>query len=327
MKRVASFLAAFTFTTSAAHAVPSARLVYLRGKGTESCPSEGAVRHAVERRLGYDPFSSYAPSTMFAEVTAGEHESFTASLKLVDADNSVRGDRKLQVRGACSELMDAMALTISIAIDPMSATRNGRPDDAPPLEKSVEPLTQPEESPPNEQEPDQAQTSAAPKERPMFFVGAAPITSLGAAPAVALGGGVFADARLGHLQGGIEARANLPASASAGPLGRVSSSLIAGSIFAGRREGPLFAGLIGSVGRLSATSSDVATSRDTSALYLGAGLRIGVAYPLTEAVELRLRTDVLANILRHDLEISGRTAYTYPVASVSIGAGVGIRFR
>ena len=41
----------------AAHASTTARLVYLRGMDTVSCPGEGKLRDAVAARLGYDPFT------------------------------------------------------------------------------------------------------------------------------------------------------------------------------------------------------------------------------------------------------------------------------
>jgi hypothetical protein len=130
-------LGVFLAVSSPALALPSARLVYLRGRGTDSCPSEAEVRQAVQQRLGYDSFASNAASTMFVEVTAVTG-GYTAQLKLIDGENVVRGDRALHLRGRCAELMEAMALTISIAIDPMSVTRSGPPEDAPPAEKPVE---------------------------------------------------------------------------------------------------------------------------------------------------------------------------------------------
>src|SRR5262245_33238085 len=85
---------AMLFVCSRLGATPAARLVYLRGKGTETCPSEGDVRDAVQARLGYDPFSVQAPSTMFVDMTA-VNGGFAASLRLVDGSNGVRGDRVL----------------------------------------------------------------------------------------------------------------------------------------------------------------------------------------------------------------------------------------
>ena len=314
--------------SSDAFAVPNARFVYLRGKGTESCPPEVEVREAVQARLGYDPFSSYAPSTMFAEVAA-VNGGFTANLKLVDGDNAVHGDRQLRVQGRCAELMDALALTISIAIDPMSVTRNGPPDDAPPAERSVD-TSLAERGTADEPRPAEATSEKEPAaesgEPLVVSAGLGPIGSVGSAPSFAMGGVLFVDARRGHVLAGVEGRADLRASASAGPLGRVESSLLAGSLFAGLREGPFFAGPAFLIGRIAATSTDVAVSRDTNALFLAAGLRFGVGIALSERIEVRVRAEVLANLLRHELEISGRSAYEYPAVMADLSAGIAVRF-
>jgi hypothetical protein len=300
-----------------ASAGPAARFVYLRGKGTESCPSEADVRQAVEQRLGYDPFFSYAAATMFTEVSA-ERGRFSVSLKLVDGDGSVRGDRTLHAQGKCGELMDAMALTISIAIDPQSVTRQGPPADAPPAEKAVEPepsTAPPPEPPPESDEPAPSTPpvlSPEPKRPLVLAIGLGPLASLGSAPALAVGGALAVDAQIGRLVGGIEARADLPASAQAGKLGRVESSLLAGSLFFGLREGLVFAAAVGSIGRIDATSTDVLRARDSAGLFAAAGLRLGIGIPLSDRVEVRIRGDVVANLLRHDLTISGQRASSIP---------------
>lgn len=319
----AGVVAAALLAHSTAHAMPSARFVYLRGKGTDTCPAETEVRAAVQSRLGYDPFSSYAASTMFAEVTA-VGSGFSANLKLLDAANVVRGDRVLQVHGRCAELMEAMALTISIAIDPMSVTRNGPPEDAPPAEKPVDTTLPP--APDRPPDPDETpQPAFAKPEALLLSAGLGPLVSLGSSPALAFGGALFLNARLGRLVAGIEGRGDLPASASVADRGRVESSLLAGSVVLGAREGAIFACAVGSLGRLSATSSDVAEARERHAPYLAAGLRVGIALPISERFELVGRLDALANVLRHTIELSGRSAYEYPAATGSASVGIAAR--
>jgi hypothetical protein len=315
---------------SPAHAEPRARLLYLRAKGAESCPSESEVRQAVQVRLGYDPFSTYAASTMLAEVAPAKG-GFIANLRFVDPERAVRGDRVLKVQGNCADLMDAMALTISIAVDPMSVTRDGPPPDAAPLERPVDAalptLTTDSsgldgESPPAlPAEPSRRSTG------PVFSAALGPLVSLGTAPSLSTGGVLTLDARFGGLVGGVEGRADLPSSAHAGELGRVVSSLITASLLAGWREGAFSACAVGSVGRLSATSSDVAAEREASALVVAAGFRVGIAVPLSERIEARARAELLANLTRHTLEISERRAFEYPVASGNVSAALAVRFR
>jgi hypothetical protein len=104
----------------AAHAAASAHLVYVRGPGAEQCAGEQAVRAAVGARLGYDPFFAWAHETLFAEITRAEG-AFLVELKLVDDLNNLRGARQIAVKGDdCAAAIDAMALTMSLTIDPSS---------------------------------------------------------------------------------------------------------------------------------------------------------------------------------------------------------------
>src|SRR5262249_14357059 len=114
----AALVVASLASTSAA--APSARLVYVREAGAEDCPDEEVLRAAVRARLGYDPFFPYAPATLYAEV-GRKDDVYRAHVKLVDEKNVVRGARSLEHRGGvCADVIDAMALSMSIAIDPRS---------------------------------------------------------------------------------------------------------------------------------------------------------------------------------------------------------------
>src|SRR5262249_33053485 len=114
-----TLLVALVLPTTA-RATPSARLVYARDADSENCPDEGALRSAVASRLGYDPFFPYAKATLFAEIER-VGTTYRARVRLVDDGNIVRGARDLMHGTArCADLVDAMALTMSIAIDPRS---------------------------------------------------------------------------------------------------------------------------------------------------------------------------------------------------------------
>ena len=347
--------------SAAADAAPGARFIYIRGKGAETCPSETEVRDAVRVRLGYEVFSIFATSTMFTEVSAIKG-GFTANLKLVDASNTVRGDRVLVVRGNCAELMDAMALTISIAIDPMSVTRGestskaapettsaatsststetqmeGAGNDAPrlttpspttdggsPALRGTEPGSESlagAESPANDGvgDRDGAVSKAA-------FVAVGPLVGIGSAPTLSVGGAFGVDGHLGRVAGGLEARADLASSAAAnGASGRMQGSLLAGTLFAGIRQGPLFAGGVLLRGQVSATGTGVEQAREPTALLAATGVRVGVAVPLSERVEARARVEGLANLTRHTLELDGREVFEYPPAFASVSVGIAMR--
>src|ERR1700733_3558820 len=126
-------------TARTARADASSRLVYVRGPGAEQCPGEQAIRAAVRTRLGYDPFFPWAHDALFVDVTH-TGGTFHVELKLVDADNLQRGARSLTVKGTdCGAVVDALALTISLTIDPDSVTRGTQPAPPPPPAAPSEP--------------------------------------------------------------------------------------------------------------------------------------------------------------------------------------------
>jgi hypothetical protein len=107
-------------TTSPLLAFPTSRFVYARGEGAESCPSEATARHAVESRLGYDPFSLVADKIIVAEIVR-DHEQLRGRVELVDERGMIQGAREFRTPPAqCDDLVATMALAISIAVDPTS---------------------------------------------------------------------------------------------------------------------------------------------------------------------------------------------------------------
>jgi hypothetical protein len=116
---VASTLLSLLLIPARAAASPSARLVYIRGPGTETCPDEAAIRAAVAARLGYDPFFRSAPSTMTVELSmAGD--TYRARIQLVDENGTVRGVRELAQAGPRgSPIIYTVCFTITIAIYPL----------------------------------------------------------------------------------------------------------------------------------------------------------------------------------------------------------------
>lgn len=126
---------------SAAHASPSARIVYQRGAGAERCPDEAVLRATVAARLGYDPFRDEDERTVRARVTRPMGGPFRADLELVDRDGASQGKRQLiSQSGECDELFLAMTLAIGIAIDPL---HDGAPPPSAPAPATVVPALPP----------------------------------------------------------------------------------------------------------------------------------------------------------------------------------------
>ncbi len=311
----------FLVLPRAAEAAGTARLVYLRGQGAESCPDDVAMRDAVAARLGYDPFTPFALDTLFTEIDK-EGSGFVARVKLVGNDGAVRGARTLGTTGACSELTTTLALTISLAIDPMAFARKGPPEGLPPSERPVDTTTPPTDEtsppPPDETPP----PPPAPRERVRFGGGAGVVGAAGAEPGPGLGFFVFADARYGAFGGVLEGRADLPSSADAGGA-RVSSSLLALSLLPCAYSGFVFACARGALGRLSAEGLDVTQPGTSSALWAAAGARIGGDFPLGAVLRVRLHVGTDAVLTRYDLRIGGFPVFrTAPLAG-DLGLALG----
>ena len=314
--------AAMILTSATAGAAPSARLVYVREKGAEDCPDEAALRAAVAARLGYDPFLPAASATLFAEIWRAPG-AYRARVKLVDEDNVVRGARELEHTGPhCSDLVDAMALTMSIAIDPRSLIAPVAPEAPAPLPV---PVPVPVPAPAPDPVPDRPPAPPAPRAPTHLFAALTPTTTLGAAPAAAVGivGSVGLQSRPFSIA--LEARGDLPASRDV-PLGTVSTSLLAATVAPCFARGIVMACALGTVGRLLGEARGIRDPRSDSAVHALAGGRLGVAEPLTSTVDLRANVDVLYALTPQILRIDGQDAYSLPRLSVQLALGVVIHF-
>ena len=134
--------------TGAANAGQSARLVYARTADAVTCGEEPVLRRAVARRLGYDPFVGVSDNIVVAELR-GEANGLSARVLVVEKGKIVGGTRELVSNTQdCEELLLAVALAISIAIDPDSIERVADADPEPspksePLRPAAETASQP----------------------------------------------------------------------------------------------------------------------------------------------------------------------------------------
>ena len=300
---------------SSAFGAPSARLVYVREPSAERCPDEPALRAAVIARLGYDPFTADSPSTLFATVTR-DSVTYRATVKLVDATGQ-RGARELD-HVQCAELVDTMALTISIAIDPESL---GAPAPAPPTAPAPAPAPAPPPAPAEGRSPAASASSASPHP----FVSITPTLSLGAAPSPAVGltASLGLDARPFIVA--LEVRGDLPASRETA-RGTVSTSFLAGTVAPCVIRSVFLGCALFSAGRIVAEARGITSPRTDSAAHLLGGARVGIALPVTSSLDLRATGDLLFSLTPQVLRIDGADAYEIPRASVQLGIGAALHF-
>jgi hypothetical protein len=341
MRRLLAALAAGVLVSWAesASASPTARLIYARAPGAESCPDEDALRRAVAARVGYDPFFAWAPKTIVARMSPDEpHEAakpdraggFVASVSLVDEQGTEHGERVLRTSGACADLLEVTALGIAIAIDPQRLLpRAALPE--PPVPAPAPPPVAPHLSPPAFASTNATAVppSAPPPAQPpvmSFEASAGAVASAGVAPlpaaGIALGLGVWAP----RWSLAAEGRVDAPASEPVTGQGRVSSSMLLGALVPCVHTALVFACALGQVGTMRASSEDVTNMRSQSLLWLAAGGRFGVQLPIERHVFLRLRTDLVADLAPPRFRVNAATAWTAPWLAASLGGDVVAHF-
>lgn len=311
-----------------ANARPSARLVYSRPAGAESCPDERALRAAVAERVGYDPFFAWAKQAIVASMSPADKSGFVARIRLVDEQGIEYGTRELHVDGACADLLDAAALAIAIAIDPQSLLR------APVLRPPVtERPPAPEEPPPTVAPAPGAEEDSAPEPGPLpegapiTFDGIAGVVgSAGVAPALAVGARLGAAVRWRDASVSLEGRVDAPASRPARGGGRASSWLAVVTLAPCAHAGPLFACALVQAGQMRA-SGEAPGGLDQWAPWWAIGGRLGLLAPLSDRTALRLGSDLVGNLARQPLNLNGYTVWEAPPVAESLGADVVVHFR
>src|SRR5262245_31710464 len=206
---------------------PHARLVYVRGAGAERCPDEAALRQAVSRRLGYDPFIDDAPRTLFARLSA-TRRALLGALELRDEGGVLLGAHQLTFPSPeCQELSAALELAIALAIDPLSAARPTPPD----VVREEERVIEREEPAPlvalaSQTPPPQPSPSAR---KPELHGDLGVHATVGSAPAPSWGLTLGLDLRWGRWALGFQVRGDLPATQET-TGGAIGSSVVMAQI-------------------------------------------------------------------------------------------------
>jgi hypothetical protein len=319
--------------TSTRHALasPSAKLVYVRGEGTASCPDEKELRRAVAARIGYDPFFPTASKTVVAQVNRSP-KGYRAKVQIVGDDGNVRGERDLSTQGDdCAELILTMGLAISIALDDL--------DDAPTSAPGATAETA--GSPAAEDPPRAAVAETTPRDTPAatpvappsaatrrltLMASAGPALSIGAAPSASVGGGVSATIRYSWAAARLALRADLPASGDLDGGGRITtSSVLATAALCIRGDVPFVCAGAG-VGSFATTTESIARPASDSALLALVVATGGVDLALGPQVYLEPFVDAGFVVTRHRIAIDRTSGYVVPLLAGTAGLHLGFRF-
>jgi hypothetical protein len=332
---------AAALVSTPARATPSARLVYSRTVEAASCPAESELRTAVATRLGYDPFFPWAKQAVIVQILR-QRARYVARVLLLDEQGITHGAREFTSdQRACSDIFDAVALAISIAVDAASKSNPSseapEPSSAPPASSTPAPPPAPEppaELPPTAPGPPSEAHAGVPAvastPRVHVDVGIDALGSVGMVPSASPGVSAFARGRVNSWSLSIEVRADLPESkARAAELGggRVEAWLPAVGLAPCFHVRYAAACALAMLGSLQASGQYIDPRSSGATPFIAAGARLGVEVPESAMVALRIHVDGVANLHRARLML-GRSDEVWPAPPFAgtLGAGVVVRF-
>jgi hypothetical protein len=298
--------AAVSLLAPPARAVPAAELTFSRGLGAESCPDEAELKRQVSARLGEDPFCA-APTQRFRAEVVLAGEKLVGHVALLDETGKATGLREFEGENGCAEIVSALALAVSLAVNPELAVVAPPPPAEPDTKPEAEtpappsatpaPRTEPEAPAPSPHpdegaEPEQLRGLADPFD---WAVGAFGLGAVGAGPGPTVGAALALRGRRGAWSVAFEGRLDAASTAAAGK-GEVSGALAAGQVAGCGHFG--FASACGLLvlGSLSLETRGMDVPGSDSGLYTAAGARLGAEARLAQHWLAQARVDVLATL-------------------------------
>lgn len=293
----------------AAHSA-AARLDYAAPEMGTLCPTRESFEDIVAARLGYAPFSATAPMRVVARIERIQ-ENLHANVEIHDASDAIVGSRDFDgAASECADLAQAMAVAISVSIDPLSL---GGPAQvvAPHSETTTGPV----------------QTPAL--EEPPLRYGATLdlIAAVQATPSFALGPRIGFVLRRSAFSLGLEAKLALQTSAWDTGIGaNVHARLVSGSLVPCLNVSVAQVCGVASAGAFSADGTGLTTATNVVHAWAAVGARVGIEIPVTRLLSFRLNTDLAAVLLRTELAIDDVTVWTAPIFTLDVGIGMTLHF-
>ena len=304
----AAMLATGLLAARPAHAEEKARLVYVRGSGTAGCPAEIDLRLSVVARLGYDPFSPQASRVVLARIER-RRAALVGVVELVNDAGLSSGRRELSApKRRCDELSRAMALSISLTIDPERALAARAPLQGPSA-LALSPL-------PAEPPPEPAPNSTPYRAHELrLFAGATAVAAEGLLPTFALGGGGYVGIGWRSLSLQIEARL----------MSSFRSNLPGGGSLSGQTADPGLVGcrsfdligacLVAQLGTERVRSHGITSPATVTKIHGAAGPRFLLYFPQGAHVTLVAGLEGLLNLSRNRARMYSRDVWRSPLLS------------
>ena len=322
------------------HARVPTRLVYARTHAARDCPDEAALAAAVAARLGYEAFSPWGDQTILATVTRNGGI-LLGRAELIDHDGIAQGSREVRLsKPECDELILALALAISITLDPLhveapaTSPAGVTPPSADAPERTVPPLAEPTAapsaeltavSPPAGARPDRAPVRS--REPVTWHITGAAIGALNVGPHFVMGGRLGVVAKRGRWALGIEAWSTFPSAQATSQAGEVRVRLLSAALTPCMRlvGGFSLCGL-GSLGAMRAEGRGVEAPRVENVLHATLGGRGLFVLPLGNGFELLASADLAATLNRPRFQLDDAEVWRPGPALALVGIGAAARF-
>lgn len=299
-------LVAGLLSARAAHAEEKARLVYARGSGTAGCPAEIDLRLSVVARLGYDPFSPQASRVVLARIER-RRAALVGVVELVNEAGLSSGRRELSApKRRCDELARAMALSISLTIDPERALAVHPPERGVGAFSSL-----PADPPPESESPHRA--------RPLrLFAGATLAGAQSLLPTFALGGGAYLGIGWQSFSLQIEMRLMTSFRRTLEPGGSLSGQTADPGLAGCRAFKQFGACLVAQLGTERVRSHDNGDPRTVTKIHAAAGPRYLMYFPQGPQLTLVAGVEGLLNLSRNQARMYYRDVWDSPLLSGTI---------
>jgi hypothetical protein len=343
----ATFGLACFLCSGAAFGAQDARLVYSRTPDARQCPEETTLRDAVAKRLGYDPFVAVSARSMVVEIR-GDGASLRARVYLVQSDNLAGGARELSSPLLdCKELAAAVALAISIAIDPGVVDRSPPETEAEPAPAPQETEAAPDDSSTAAPSPDpwgtestaqstpassavtdfpaKAKPAAAPRASApvVWAIGAGGVAASGPEPSPVLGMSVVGSVRGNHWALGLAPRLDFASAATeAGVTGEAKMYSYGASLVPCYRRAPFLACYVLETAVLVSSARGVSVPHVNDSLWFAQGARLAYSAEVVPGLGIAIDVDGLWAPDRVGLRLDGNEVYTTPRFLARLGLGV-----
>lgn len=292
-----------------------ARITWVRGIDAEKCVGRTGLEEDVKARLGYDPFALPSELAIEGTVVRVSPTGFRAELVVRDASGKALGSRQLSSREAdCRSLGEAVAVAITVAIDPDAPGTRAPIVEETPFVAVAEPAPPPrvDPSPP----PDVERVHA------MVMGGA----SAGIVPDVAPSASLRVRAILGrYFELGLGAHFWPESRTSGVGFGITSGSLDACVIpFASARVLRWCAGAHGGVFDVFVHAAELAPVEVGAFVWAAAETGPALSIPVAGALRLELSASALVPIVRRQAFVRGQSEALWEQSVVGGRADVGM---